>query len=55
MVGDLLDGLLPNLSAALPISLERNTGRCGQRETYPDAPSGTRVELKLLYVDPPKQ
>jgi hypothetical protein len=60
-VGTIMDACIPQLDKVLPnnklvhsIGLEKHEGILGEREGYPDykLPSGVRLELKLLYVDP---
>lgn len=62
MVGVLMDASIPHLGkiAKNPeqlaaVGLQKHPGILGDREGYPDylhQPSGKRLELKLLYVDP---
>lgn len=61
IAGALLDASLPQLEKLLPhddllaeVGLTKAPGLLGDREGYPDYEhsSGSRVELKLLYVDP---
>lgn len=61
IIGTLMDACIPQLSEILPnsnllnaVGLSKYAGILGDREAYPDYQhvSGTRLELKLLYVDP---
>lgn len=57
IVGTLMDALIPHLDDIPEVGLEKHEGILGDREGYPDykhAPSGLRVELKLIFVDNPK-
>jgi hypothetical protein len=62
IVGTLMDACIPQLGAIIPenellakVGLEKHEGILLDREGYPDfkhEPTGKRLELKLLYVDP---
>lgn len=56
IVGTLMDALIPHLPNAKTVGLEKAAGLLGEREGYPDYlhTSGSRFELKLIYVDNPK-
>jgi hypothetical protein len=65
IVGTLMDACIPQLAAIIPenelltaLGLEKHEGILLDREGYPDyrhKPSGFRLELKLLYVDPQEE
>ncbi len=61
IVGAVMDASIPELASILPSNkafdhweVLKHEGILGDREGYPDykLPSGKRLELKLLYVDP---
>ena len=62
MVGVLMDACIPHLAAIVQntetlsqLGIRKHPGIFGDREGYPDylhEPTGRRLELKLLYVDP---
>lgn len=55
IVGALMDASLPFLQSIPDVGITKHEGILGDREGYPDYKhsSGTRLELKLLYVDNP--
>lgn len=56
IVGSLMDALIPHLTDIPQVGLHKHAGILGEREGYPDYEheNGTRVELKLLYIDNPE-
>jgi hypothetical protein len=62
IVGTLMDACIPHLSQIIEgnetlaeLGISKHPGVVGEREGYPDylhGPTGKRLELKLIYVDP---